>query len=66
MSASRSALPTWTGKITEMDKPNVDSRLRLAQYALSQKDTKQAFDLYKELAQLTPQNAMVFKKPLRV
>ena len=48
-------------KITEMDKTNVDSRLRLAQYALSQKDTKQAFDLYKELAQLTPQNAMVFK-----
>jgi tetratricopeptide (TPR) repeat protein len=48
-------------KITEMDKTNVDSRLRLAQYALSQKDAKQAFDLYKELAQLTPQNATVFK-----
>ncbi len=48
-------------KITEMDKTSVESRLRLAQYALSQKDTKQAFDLYKELAQLTPQNAVVFK-----
>ena len=48
-------------KIAEMDKNNVDSRLRLAQYALSQKDTKQAFDLYKELAALTPQNASVFR-----
>ena len=48
-------------KISEMDKSNVESRLRLAQYALSQKDTRQAFDMYKELAQLSPQNATVFK-----
>lgn len=48
-------------KISEMDRTNVDSRLRLAQYALSQKDTRQAFDMFKELSQLSPQNATVFK-----
>jgi tetratricopeptide (TPR) repeat protein len=48
-------------KIVDMDKNNVDSRLRLAQYALAQGQTKQAYDSYKELALLTPQNADVFK-----
>jgi len=48
-------------KIADMDKTNVDSRLRLAQYALSQKDLRQAFDMFKELSQLSPQNATVFK-----
>jgi tetratricopeptide (TPR) repeat protein len=48
-------------KIAELDKSNVDSRMRLAQNALLQKDIKRAFDLYKELAILSPQNAFVFK-----
>jgi tetratricopeptide (TPR) repeat protein len=48
-------------KIVDMDKNNVDSRLRLAQYALAQNQTKQAYDMYKELSLLTPQNADVFK-----
>ncbi|HUI93810.1 MAG TPA: tetratricopeptide repeat protein [Chitinivibrionales bacterium] len=48
-------------KIAEMDKTNVDSRLRLARYALDQKDSKQAFDMYKELSVLSPQNPEVFR-----
>ena len=48
-------------KIVDMDKNNVDSRLRLAQYALAQGQVKQAYDMYKELSLLTPQNAEVFK-----
>jgi tetratricopeptide (TPR) repeat protein len=48
-------------KIVDMDKNNVDSRLRLAQYALAQNQTKQAYDMYKDLSLLTPQNADVFK-----
>jgi len=48
-------------KIAEMDKTNVDSRLRLAQNALAQKDVKQAYDMFKELSQLSPQNASIFK-----
>lgn len=48
-------------KIAEMDKTNVDSRIRLAKYALDQKDYKQAFDMYKQLAGLIPQNADVFR-----
>jgi tetratricopeptide (TPR) repeat protein len=48
-------------KICDMDKTNVDSRLRLAKYAFDQKDYKQAFDMYKELSILAPQNADVFR-----
>ncbi len=48
-------------KIVEMDKNNVDSRLRLAQFALAQNQIKQAYDMYKELSTLAPQNADVFK-----
>ncbi len=48
-------------KIVEMDKTDANSRLRLAKFALDQKDNKQAFDMYKELSVLTPQNADVFK-----
>jgi len=48
-------------KIVDMDKNNVESRLRLAQYALAQNQVKQAYDMYKDLSVLTPQNADVFK-----
>jgi len=48
-------------KIADMDKTNVESRIRLARYALDQKDFKQAFEMYKELSGLIPQNADVFK-----
>ena len=37
------------------------SRLRLARYCVSQNDFKTAFDLYRELSNLTPGNADVFK-----
>jgi len=47
-------------KIINLDKNDVDSRLRLAKYSLSQKDTKTAFNLFKELSVLSPQNAEVF------
>jgi tetratricopeptide (TPR) repeat protein len=48
-------------KVVEMDKTNVESRLRLGAYELSQREYKTAFDIYKELATLTPQNPEVFK-----
>jgi tetratricopeptide (TPR) repeat protein len=48
-------------KIVEQDKNNIESRMRLAKYQLSQREYKQAFDLYKELAVLTPQNVDVYK-----
>ncbi len=48
-------------KIIDMDRTNVESRLRLAKYALDQQDLKQAFDLYKELSALAPQNVNVLK-----
>jgi tetratricopeptide (TPR) repeat protein len=48
-------------KVIELDKTNVESRLRLGSYELSQRDYKAAFDIYKELSALTPQNPEVFK-----
>jgi len=48
-------------KIIDMDKTNVDSRLRLARYELGQKEDKPAFDLLKELSTLVPQNTEVLK-----
>jgi len=48
-------------KIVDQDKNNIESRMRLAKYQLSQREYKQAFDLYKELAVLAPQNVDVYK-----
>ena len=48
-------------KICELDKKDVDSRLRLAKYSLANGDAKTALVLYKELSVLAPQNADVFK-----
>jgi len=48
-------------KVIELDKTNVESRLRLGAYLLSKREYKQAFDIYKELSELTPQNPEVFK-----
>jgi|WetSurMetagenome_2_1015567.scaffolds.fasta_scaffold00249_3 tetratricopeptide (TPR) repeat protein len=48
-------------KVIALDKTNVESRLRLGAYALSQRDYKAAFEIYKELSTLTPQNPEVFK-----
>jgi tetratricopeptide (TPR) repeat protein len=48
-------------KVIELDKSNVESRQRLGAYELSQREYKTAFDIYKELAVLTPQNPEVFK-----
>jgi tetratricopeptide (TPR) repeat protein len=48
-------------KIIEIDKGNVESRFRLGAYLLARREYKQAFDIYKELATLTPQSPDVFK-----
>ncbi len=48
-------------KVIELDKANVESRLRLGAYEVSKREYKAAFDIYKELAALTPQNPEVFK-----
>ena len=48
-------------KIIELDKSNIESRLRLAKYYNDQRDYKQAYDLYKELAVMSPENGEVFK-----
>ncbi len=48
-------------KIIELEKGNIESRLRLAKYYLDQRDYKQAYDLYKELSVMSPQNGDVFK-----
>jgi len=49
-------------KIADLDKTNIESRSRLALYALSQNNTQLAIAMYKDLSVLTPQNADVFKK----
>ena len=48
-------------KIIELDKDNVESRLRLGAFYLSEREDNKALGVYKELAALTPQNADVFK-----
>ncbi len=48
-------------KIISLDKKNVDSRRRFAEYSLRMKDEDTAYELYKELAVLTPKDASVFK-----
>jgi tetratricopeptide (TPR) repeat protein len=48
-------------KIIEMDKSNVESRQRLGAYLLSQREYKQAFEVYKEILALSPQNTEVIK-----
>ncbi|HEX7510773.1 MAG TPA: tetratricopeptide repeat protein, partial [Chitinivibrionales bacterium] len=48
-------------KIAELDKSNVESRLRLGAFWVSQREDVKALGMYKELAALTPQNADVFK-----
>lgn len=48
-------------KIVKLDKKNINSRRRLAEYTLAKKDTTTSFELLKELAVLTPKDAKVFK-----
>ncbi|MFW6253621.1 MAG: tetratricopeptide repeat protein [Chitinivibrionales bacterium] len=48
--------------IVEKDSKNVDSRRRLAQYALENNDPKTAYSLYQDLSTLTPEDTMVFKR----
>jgi len=47
--------------IINLDKANVDSRLRYGQYLLDKKDSKNASAVYTDLAMLTPKNAGVFQ-----
>ncbi len=48
-------------QIIKLDKKDVKSRRRHAEYSLAKKDQKTAFELYKELAILTPNDPTVFK-----
>jgi tetratricopeptide (TPR) repeat protein len=48
-------------KIVDLDKKDVSSRRRLAEFSLEAKDSSTAFDLCRELAILTPKDAKVFK-----
>jgi len=48
-------------KIIELDKNNVESRLRLGAFYLSERDDNKALGVFKELAVLTPNNPDVFK-----
>jgi tetratricopeptide (TPR) repeat protein len=47
--------------VADLDKSNVDARLRLGDYLLSKKDAKGAYQVYGELATLTPKNATVYQ-----
>lgn len=48
-------------KTADLDKRNVEARLRLGAAMLDRKEYAKAFDLYKALAVLTPQNPEVYK-----
>lgn len=48
-------------KIIQLDKKDIKSRQRYAQYSLMNNDQKTAFTLYKELTVLTPRDPHVFK-----
>ena len=48
-------------QIIKLDKKDIKSRQRHAEYLMSQNDINSAFPLYKELAILTPNDAVVFK-----
>ena len=54
-------LPYADSMIVLLDKNNVPSRLRFADYSLAKKDTTTAMRLYKELAILTPSDPKPFK-----
>jgi tetratricopeptide (TPR) repeat protein len=49
-------------KIIAKDRKNIESRIRLVEYAYAKKDYTDAFTLLKELAALTPKDAIVFRK----
>ncbi|HAJ78314.1 MAG TPA: hypothetical protein DCO75_00960, partial [Fibrobacteres bacterium] len=48
-------------KIIELDKNNVESRLRLGSFFLSSREDNKALEIYKELSVLAPHNAEVYK-----
>lgn len=48
-------------QIVKLDKKEIASRRRLAEYSLAKKDTTTSFSLLKELAVLTPKDEKVFK-----
>jgi len=49
-------------KIIQKDKKNIDSRVRLAEYSYDKSDFKTAYEIYTELAALTPKEKVVFKR----
>jgi tetratricopeptide (TPR) repeat protein len=49
-------------KVIAKDKKNIESRIRLIEYYYTQKDFTNAYPLLKELAALTPKDAIVFRK----
>ena len=60
-SKNREKLMAAASHIVELDKKDVPSRRLLSDYALEKKDQATAFNLLRELAVLTPEDAKVFK-----
>lgn len=52
--------------IIKLDKKNIKSRQRHAEFLMSKRDIDSAFPLYKELAILTPNDANVFKNLYKI
>jgi tetratricopeptide (TPR) repeat protein len=60
-SKNREKLVAAASHIVDLDKKDVPSRRLLSDYALEKKDLATAFNLLRELAVLTPEDAKVFK-----
>jgi len=58
---ARDKLIIAAARIVELDKKDIPSRRRMIEYYLEKKDGASAFNLLKELAVLTPDDAKVFK-----
>ncbi|KMQ52871.1 putative PEP-CTERM system TPR-repeat lipoprotein [Chitinispirillum alkaliphilum] len=58
----RAQLASTDRRITDLDKENIESRLRLAHYADSQNDKTTALEMYNDLALLTPEDQNVFRR----
>ncbi len=60
--SERGAMAQLDREIVAGDSKDVDSRIRLANYAYEKKDAKTAYETYGELAKLTPKDPEVFKR----
>jgi tetratricopeptide (TPR) repeat protein len=58
---NREKLVIAAARIVDLDKKDIRSRSKMVEYYLEKKDQASAFNLLKELAVLTPEDAKVFK-----